>query len=494
MSQGEKRYFKQFISVFEGKNKTHLKLYNAIDKQQVYDEKALKKKFEKENFAKHFAVAKNSLYNMVLKSLRFYHNNNSPQEKVNNHKGNYILLYNKGLHDLATKEIQKAKKIAEENDFFIDKILLSHWQNNETLFTEFYYNTENNTEKKLDKTLEYIDDLKEYHLYVNLCRKIELFQIQNNLRTQKAQDTLAAFVANPLLADDKIPSFFLSNYHKIMAKISCYASMKQYAKANIENEKLIDLKLKNPKIKQADPLYFHGDYNYIYISLRLFDWESLKPIIEDYLKTLSSIKTENPAAFDYDRMTFDLSFFLKLEHYLLLGKFEYIPTVLMKVEKEFEQIKDKLDDLYFLHYYYNLAYAHFMIGSYKKAQAYLVELLNVPILKNRKEYLAATHVLNLFTHYELGNFDYLSYQLKNTKQLLQRQDYLYGFEIKAITLLAKLYKVKTEQEKTIVLENYQNIFDDLAQNTWELDAFERFNIRYWLQQKLKDKLILTETE
>ena len=56
MTQSEKRYFKMFVSVFEGKNKTYVKLYNAIDKQKEYDEKALKEKFKNEPFVKHFAV------------------------------------------------------------------------------------------------------------------------------------------------------------------------------------------------------------------------------------------------------------------------------------------------------------------------------------------------------------------------------------------------------------------------------------------------------
>jgi len=485
MNQGEKRYFKRFISTFERKNKIYLKVYNAIDKQKEYDEKALKKKFEKENFTKHFAVTKNNLYNIILKSLRFYHSNDSPHEKVNKHKSNYIILYHKALHELASKEVQKASKIAEENEFFLEKVLLAHWQNNEALFAELYYNI-GNAEKNLDQTLEYIEDLKQYHLSVNICRKIELFQIRYNLRTQKDQEALAEFINNPLFKE-RTSTFFLVNYHKIVAKISCYSSMKDYEKANIENKKLIDLKLKNPQVHQANPSHLYGDYyNYLYASIRLMPWDKVEPLIAECLKALGDIKTSRFSLFDYDRIIFDLSFFLKLEHFLLVGKIDCIPATLSKVEKEFVHVKDGLGKLYFLHYHYNLAYAHFMIGSYKKAQEYLVELLNSPILKSRKDYLAATHVLNLFTHYELGNFDYLSYQLKNTKQLLQRQEYLYGFEENAIALLSKLHKAKTKKERTLILEDYQIVFDDLAQRTWEIDAFERFNIQYWIHQKLEN--------
>ena len=424
---------------------------------------------------------------MLLKSLRFYHNNDSPQEKIHKHKENYILLYKKGLHELANKEIQKASKIAEENEFFSEKVLLAHWQNNEALFSEFYYDIDSGVEENLDKPLAYIEDLKEYHLYVILCRRIEIFQVKHNLRTQKNQETLAEFAKNPLLIETNEPLSFLSNYHKIKAKTSCYTSMKQYDKANVENKKLIDLKLQNPKMHQANPLYLYGDYyNYACTLIHITSWDKIEPIRDKCINALENLKTGSYTD-DYDRMIFDLNFFLELKHSLLQGKIDRIPTILTKVEEKFVHIQKELvlDELYFLYYYYNLAYACFIIGSYEKAQKYLIPLLNSPILKNRKDYLAATHILNLFTHYELGNFDYLSYQLKNTKHLLQRKAYLYNFEEKAIDLLSKLCKVKTEKKQSVILEYHQIVFDDLVQQVWEIEAFERFDIRYWISQKLE---------
>ena len=48
-------------------------LFEAIDKQQSYDEKAVISKFSKEQFVKQFPVAKNYLYNLILKALDVYH-------------------------------------------------------------------------------------------------------------------------------------------------------------------------------------------------------------------------------------------------------------------------------------------------------------------------------------------------------------------------------------------------------------------------------------
>ena len=117
MSSSEKRYFTVFVSAFEKKNKTNLKLFTAIDKQKEYNEKALKTKFKNESFVKHFAVVKNNLFKVILKSLRLYHADSHPVEIVNQYKDNYIiLLMNKGLADLASAQLAKAIKVAEENN------------------------------------------------------------------------------------------------------------------------------------------------------------------------------------------------------------------------------------------------------------------------------------------------------------------------------------------------------------------------------------------
>ena len=74
LTPNEKGYFKKFskIHVREGKN-NYMMLFEAIDKQIEYDEKAIINKFSKEQFVKQFPVAKNYLYNLILKALDVYH-------------------------------------------------------------------------------------------------------------------------------------------------------------------------------------------------------------------------------------------------------------------------------------------------------------------------------------------------------------------------------------------------------------------------------------
>jgi len=80
-----------------------------------------------------------------------------------------------------------------------------------------------------------------------------------------------------------------------------------------------------------------------------------------------------------------------------------------------------------------------------------IKLTNSPKLKVRDDYFAAIHLLKLFIHFELGNFDHLIYELKNVRELLKRKEYLFEFEKQAIGLLKKFLKNCQAKSKTGML-------------------------------------------
>ena len=94
LTKSEKRFFKLSSSLQTG-DKNYLKIFDAIDKQDEYDENALKNLFKKETFIKHFPSEKNHLYKLILKSLRAYHADNSVSSQLKQEIKNIEILYNK---------------------------------------------------------------------------------------------------------------------------------------------------------------------------------------------------------------------------------------------------------------------------------------------------------------------------------------------------------------------------------------------------------------
>ena len=103
-------------------NNQYLKLFDAIDKQENYDEDDIKKKFAKEKFINQIHVAKNYLYNNILKSLRLYHSDRSKVNELMDILRDVQILYDKSLYKQCRKLLEKAKKLAytyEKHAYFI---------------------------------------------------------------------------------------------------------------------------------------------------------------------------------------------------------------------------------------------------------------------------------------------------------------------------------------------------------------------------------------
>lgn len=75
LTRNEKGYFKKYAQVHGNtKNADYLLLFDEIDKQQdTYDEARLIARLKGKPMVHHLSVVKNYLFEMILKSLRSFH-------------------------------------------------------------------------------------------------------------------------------------------------------------------------------------------------------------------------------------------------------------------------------------------------------------------------------------------------------------------------------------------------------------------------------------
>jgi len=498
MTKSEKRYFKLFNSTFEGKNKTNLKLFNAIDKQKTYDEKALKELFADEPFVKHFAVVKSNLFNSILKSLRIYNENLDVHKKLNQYNENFRILSKKGLLDIAKIQLDKGMKLATEYDVIEAKLLIAGRYNSLNSYFEFRNNKNKDVQKIFSKPLEHLEDLNERYKYKYISKQIDFLVLQNSLRSEKTQSEIIRILQIPEMQENCIPISLKSAHSKYHILLSCYIGQKDYSKALPASKKIVDLILDNPKYNKTEPFNILNDYNnYLHTAVRIASYNEIEDIMQDYLAAIDNAK--NLSLADSDERIFEIKYFYKLEYYILNKKFEEAVNIMPTVESELIKIEDKVCSYMHTHFSYNFAYLYFMFGDYLKSQEYVVKLINSSKLKIRIDYSATIHLLKLFIHFELGNFDHLICELKNVRELLKRKEYLFEFEKQAIGLLQKLSTHPQQNERIEIYKHYKIVFEELSKLVENRDAFEKLDILFWINGKLKkltdtfNKKLLLET-
>lgn len=104
------------FSVHGSRPKSYIELFDAMDAEEVYDEKAFLLKYHDAPFAKFIAASKSFLKKVILKAMRVYHEDRFSKSEVFAHISNYHFLFEKGLYDEAAKELRKARKLAEARE------------------------------------------------------------------------------------------------------------------------------------------------------------------------------------------------------------------------------------------------------------------------------------------------------------------------------------------------------------------------------------------
>ena len=199
LSKSEKRFFKLHSALQSG-DKNYLRIFDAIDKQKVYEEDALKRLFAKEPFIKHSPPEKNHLYKLFLKALRAYHAGGTISGILKQEIKNIEILYDKALYKECNKLLHRAKRIAQENEKFYYLFELLNWE--KMLLEEAYESGE--FTKDLDaliaeesEVLEKLRNLAAYHI---LYSKINyVFRSSGYVRSEEEHAMVEEIAQHPLI-------------------------------------------------------------------------------------------------------------------------------------------------------------------------------------------------------------------------------------------------------------------------------------------------------
>ncbi len=130
LSPAEKGYFKKYAGRNESSETNTLRLFELIEEQTDYNEAALKKALGKEKQTNQFSVAKNYLYNALLKALTAYNDEHSLEVILRSYFSQIDILIHRGLYHQAQKIAGRAKLFAERVERFDALLQLNTIQRN----------------------------------------------------------------------------------------------------------------------------------------------------------------------------------------------------------------------------------------------------------------------------------------------------------------------------------------------------------------------------
>jgi hypothetical protein len=488
LSKTEKSYFKKFaVRHNDENNNAFLRLFDAFDRKKEtyeYTEDDIKERFKNERFVKQLPVIKNYLYSTILKSLNLYYMEEKTDIRLNNVINSANILFQKELLGQSLKMLEKARKIALENELDVKLLEVIQLERKVLRINQSLNQVTDELNRSYEEEEELLRKLENIRRYRKLYDRFIIFASGYGVtKNKETQQELIDILNDPLLQDYSNAKYTQTQilYHSMRSLISRFLSDTEAATRHVlEVLKIIDSTENGKQKFLAD--YLQSKQNLISQSVGLSNFAQADAVSEELLAEQNELVKDQP---------------LKVKNFLLSRTYIIIACYNM-YKGEFEQNIPIIRDVTLLTENnrfrdeeivsnYVAAVNYFALGDFQKSLETLNKIFNSRDFPLRKDIQSSSRVFNLILHYELGNTESLEYFIKSTYRYLRKNKNLLKLEMLILKFIKDLVKVQSQKHlKELLMEKkaeLEGIFTDPA----ESEQMHGFELIAWIESKIEDK-------
>jgi len=485
LTKAEKRYFKLRVNKqVAGEDTKYLRLFDLIDKQKDYDEAKILSK-DKSIKSTQLSNLKAHLYKQILQSLRSLNTDEDIDLIIHEFIDHSTILYNKCLYDQCIKMLDKAKSTAIKYDK--NALLLEIIEFEKRLVTKYI---RSNIEDKVSKLISNSDEINEkinnINTFSNLTIKLYSFYLKIGfLRNHKDFELVNSFLYSTLPVFQEERLSFDEKMYLYNSFVGYYFFIQDFERGHEYAKKWVELfenyqEYKIPKIE----MYIKSLNNLLVSQSKLFRYEDFKNTVQkfDEIENLKDLKiTENIRL-----LLFKYSSTHKINRYFLTGEFNEGVQIIPEIAASLEDFEQLLDTHYIIIFYYKFACMYFGNSDYQKVVFWLNKIINMKDLDLRSDIHSFARILNLISHYELGNLDLVDYYIRSTYRFLIKKNDLHLFQKIIMKFLRKLSSITRDQLHDAFIELREQLLP-LNEKFYERRPFIYFDIISWLESKIDNR-------
>lgn len=479
LSPAEKRYFRIYIRGKTDRNSKYLHLFSLMSAQETFDEEFLKSRIYKNRApeGKKYSELKSYLYNLVLKSLQAFDEQQSIQYKLHELLQGVLALYKRGLYEDCRELLSKASKIARQYEDFGTLLEIIRW------------------EKQLAYTRMDVDFLHK-NLEQLQFQEEQAFQLlRNNSEYQKIffQVYTANFKreASPKSADQMAPLFQLTGQNAILedpdlarshkARILYYRTLNIYYYATGQYEQFYESGEKLMQLLESQPHFLRENLaDYIATLSNLILSCGLLQRYADVRIYLEKLHGLTPITVD-DRRKIHRQYYSNLFALCsFTGEFEEARRAMARCQEEAELISTQGHET--ASFYFQYCTICFGCSDYSGALDYLNLWLGQPRSVEREDLQSLARILSLILHFEMGNLMLLESLTRATARFLQKKNRYQDLERRFIHFIHDLTKSHGASE---IRAAFQKAKEDLPGLPGYRILLQTFDLEAWLDSKIK---------
>src|SRR6476620_841248 len=483
LEKSEKRNFKLYVKRnSSGEDRMIVKLFDALDRSDAYDEDQLLKK-NKSIKKRQLSNMKAHLYKQILSSLRLIKDENNIDIQLHEQMDHARILFNKGLYLQSLKVLDKMKEMARANE------QLTYLQ--QALFFEKKIEGLFITRSMREKASQLAKESDETNCQLSLINRLSNLSLQlygwyithGHVRSQKEVEELKKFLEDNLPEETKSAQGFYERLY-FNQSYCWYAFIRQdFLQYYRYTQKWVDLFAEYPGMYDIETAhYIKGMHNLMGAHFDLRNAKKLQECIDEFEKFSHRKVVKNN---DINRiLLFVYLTTARINSYFLEGNFSEGLRQVPIIEEKLKEYELYIDRHRVLVFYYKIACLYFGAGKNEKAIQYLNKIINWKV-DLRTDLQCYARLLHLIAHYELGNFDLLEYLTKSVYRFMAKMESLSAVEEEMFHFLRRSFQVnahalKPEFEKLLEkLKRYVN-------NPFETRAFSYPDVISCLESKIND--------
>ncbi|MBC8035055.1 MAG: hypothetical protein H7Y03_12960, partial [Chitinophagaceae bacterium] len=132
--------------------------------------------------------------------------------------------------------------------------------------------------------------------------------------------------------------------------------------------------------------------------------------------------------------------------------------------------------------YFYIGVTYFGMSDYHRALQYINEVLNIHSKYVSQQLYSLCRLLHLLLHFELGNEDFLNYELRSVERKLKAGKKLFQVEKVTIGFFKKWLR---GMQKKSLLQDYHRQLLSLSKDPYEMQLLRQFDFITWIEAKIK---------
>ncbi|PIB34129.1 hypothetical protein BFP72_01145 [Reichenbachiella sp. 5M10] len=483
LKKSEKRYFNLSNSGTE--DAKYARLFAIIDKQQQFDDKEVLLK-EPSIKPQQLSNLKAHLYTKVLESLRDYNSSTLPNIRIRDMVDHAEILFNKSLYSQCAEVIKKAKKMAVKSDNLEMQLEILKWEKQMV--------TRVTVRDSLERTNKVIREIEETTTRINHINSFSNLQYKLQAMYKKI-----GFIRNEsdykeinTVFNTNLPLFEEATF-SVSEKIGLYNLyigyyffIQDFEKGYQYAKRLVHLFSGQKALIQSRLETYISSLNYLLIAQnKLLKYREFQNTTRELraLYTLPSAYLNENIKLKLQKYTFVHEF----NRLFMKGDFRRGVNLMDRIMPGIDQFALQLDPHSRVIMYFKTACLYFGNDDHKTAINWLNKIINSHEVDLREDIHGFARIVNLISHYELGNMELIEYYVRSTYRFLLKKEDLHQFQKYILNFLARLKTNITEQELKKRFETLRDNLLVLSTDPYEKRAFLYFDIISWLESKIENR-------